>query len=836
MTHRAKTEESASPFAAWNSDRIARVIGKALFWAASFAAPIALLCIVAAGSGVYPFGSESFLTEDLQYQYIDFFTWWRGVLTGSNDIEYSFAQSIGAGTWGLYSYYLASPFNLLVVFFGDDDLTLFSFVVTALKLGCIQVAMAVYLRGRFKLRYGWAFLIALSFACSTWVFTQLRNPMWLDSLILLPLAALACHRLIRRGSWIPLAVVVGIDIMVCWYMAYISVLFIVLYALLETATAISEGSRPDARTVGLRLLAFLGALAGGLLLAAWTFLPTILGMVDSVAGDQIKDELLTDPATLWQAFLPGMFSPTTPQFYSGIAMLVLALVFVFNRRIHAGVKVAALALVALFVASSIFPVLEYVWCGFRVPGGFYSRTAFLVPFMFAWMGAYGLGALRIRPRWRVRRALLVQAIISVALVAGSFPELAWNAQTAWGKLYNNYPQQQHNAYLADASWQLSELKGKDGSVFYRVDKTYTRINSSALNEGLAEGYLSLSSYASTSDRKAISFVNGLGYSSEGEFSTRVSSANLVADSLLGLKYLSAYSMPVGYKDIGLSPTSSGARFYQNPYALSLGYAASDRVAGASLSDADNPFERQNELVADITGSDEPLYTLINVDPTREEKSVTWKVPVLPGTIAYTYLVQEGKEPLYAKLSMKIDDAAPIGEGWRFDHNVRALGPATAQPTVHTVNISSGESIPDDTRCVFYALNVSTFEKLINTLKAHQFEPTTFDDGHVAGTYTAASDGHLLLSIPYDKGWSFTVNGEPANVQPAFDEGMTAIEVKAGDNDIEMTYRTPGLAAGCAVTGAAVVGLVAGTIIVRRHRRAAVTPSRETPSETSSQEQ
>ena len=77
-----------------------RKTGSVAFWAACAALPIILFCGLAIWGGVYPFGSESFLTEDLKYQYIDFFTWFRGVLLGENSIFYSFAQGLGSNTWG----------------------------------------------------------------------------------------------------------------------------------------------------------------------------------------------------------------------------------------------------------------------------------------------------------------------------------------------------------------------------------------------------------------------------------------------------------------------------------------------------------------------------------------------------------------------------------------------------------------------------------------------------------------------------------------------------------------------------------------------------------------
>ena len=70
------------------------------------------------------------LAEDLVFQYVDFFACPQKL-----DRESVFpptACGLGANTWGLYSYYLASPFNLLLPFFDEAHLTLFVFVADAL--------------------------------------------------------------------------------------------------------------------------------------------------------------------------------------------------------------------------------------------------------------------------------------------------------------------------------------------------------------------------------------------------------------------------------------------------------------------------------------------------------------------------------------------------------------------------------------------------------------------------------------------------------------------------------------------------------------------------------
>ena len=88
-----------------------------LVYVANFAFAIGVLIVSCAWSGIYPFGDRSFLTEDLMFQYVDFFTWFQNVLLGEGSLFYSTSQALGNNTWGLYSYYLGSPLNFLIVFF-----------------------------------------------------------------------------------------------------------------------------------------------------------------------------------------------------------------------------------------------------------------------------------------------------------------------------------------------------------------------------------------------------------------------------------------------------------------------------------------------------------------------------------------------------------------------------------------------------------------------------------------------------------------------------------------------------------------------------------------------
>ena len=793
-----------------------------------------VLVVLSIWGGVYPFGPESFLTEDLKYQYIDFFTWFRHVLTGEANVFYSFAQGMGSNTWGLYSYYLASPFNLIILLFDEAHLTLAIYVIVALKLACMNTAMAWYLRRRFTLQRTWALALALCYTWSTWTATNLRNPLWLDALILLPLMAWGCRQLLRKGSIVGLSLLVAVDVITCWYMAYITLLFCCLFVLFELAVMVfDEGEHPGGKWIAGRAARFTTAILLGLGLSAWTFVPTILAMMGGEATKAFS-HFHTYPTALIRGFLPGAWNlDHVPQFYTGLIPLVLAIAMLFEKRVDKRLRALTFFFAGFLVVSSVLGVLMYVWCGFRQPNGFYCRIAFLLSFLEVWAAGYllmkraeisSVSSKDIRTPWHKANAQqkclnpTLRALASLAALVLTVADLSLNAHMCWNQLYVNYPQETHDTYVSAVNAQMEELGELDADAFYRVDKTYNRAGA-AFNEGISHGFNQLSTYPSANNPKAVAFLNALGYSSEGEFSSVYAASNLVMDSLLGVRYMGSWTQPAASNATGIAGSTIVSPIYVNPYALSLGLPCnSDRIA-IRLPEGSNPFERQNDLFAQITGIDEPLYTdLQTAASTSDATQITWNVELPANTIGYVY-VQTSVESNWSKsVSLLIDDQIIAQEGTRFSHNVRSFGSATDERTSHTIRVlpsAANVFLPSETTCAIYALNVEVFERGIEQLRAGQFVPQEFSDGHVCGTYRAEEPIGLLFSIPYDKGWAVTVDGVKSDLSPAFGGGMSMLEVTEGTHEIEMTYRSPGLNAGITITGISAVLCAAIYLIKRR---------------------
>ena len=103
---------------------------------------------------------------------------------------------------------------------------------------------------------------------------------------------------------------------------------------------------------------------------------------------------------------------------------------------------------------------------------------------------------------------------------------------------------------------------------------------------------------------------------------------------------------------------------------------------------------------------------------------------------------------------------------------------------------------------FYYLDQDLFEEVIQELKGKEMVTEKFEDGYVKGSYTAVEDCNMLLSIPYDDGWTASVNGKKVEIKPAAN-ALMAIPLSAGENIIELKYEIPGVKAGI---GLSILGL------------------------------
>ncbi len=188
-----------------------------------------------------PFASaaegRSLAYDDAYFQYIDFFAFLKDVMTGKQSVAYSFSNYLGQGSFALFTYYLSSPFDLIMLFLNKEQILIYFDLIIVLKLSLSALTFSWFLSGRFRDRLPVVFNICLSvgYAMMQFDLHQCYNVFYLDGIYMLPLMMLGVYYCVNENRTVYLSVTTALSILFCWYNGCINCVFSLFYLTFEIA-------------------------------------------------------------------------------------------------------------------------------------------------------------------------------------------------------------------------------------------------------------------------------------------------------------------------------------------------------------------------------------------------------------------------------------------------------------------------------------------------------------------------------------------------------------------------------------------------------------------------
>lgn len=239
-----------------------------------------------------PFGGKALSAMDADFQYLDFYLYFKDVLEGKNNIGYTFSKTLGGSNIAVLSYYLSSPFCLLLAFFEKSNLHVYFDLMVVLKLSLASMTCCYYLLKRFEknickdIHLIFAVILAVGYGLSQYSIAQCSNMMWLDGVYMLPLIMLAVYRVVNNSSLWRLTVVIAYSILANWYIAGINCLFSIAWLVLEIGLWIGEHKieKCKFKNIVSTIVKYGIAMADGVLISAVLFLSTIFALQNSTRG------------------------------------------------------------------------------------------------------------------------------------------------------------------------------------------------------------------------------------------------------------------------------------------------------------------------------------------------------------------------------------------------------------------------------------------------------------------------------------------------------------------------------------------------------------------------
>ncbi|MEG0694099.1 MAG: YfhO family protein, partial [Oscillospiraceae bacterium] len=98
----------------------------------------------------------------------------------------------------------------------------------------------------------------------------------------------------------------------------------------------------------------------------------------------------------------------------------------------------------------------------------------------------------------------------------------------------------------------------------------------------------------------------------------------------------------------------------------------------------------------------------------------------------------------------------------------------------------------------------------------------YSDTNILGEVTSTKDKSMMYtSIPYDKGWTVTVDGKEATKVKLLN-ALTGIEIPKGTHVVQFKYIPQGLKIGAIISGVSLLLLIVLCIINKRKNKDKIT--------------
>lgn len=544
-----------------------------------------------------------------------------------------------------------------------------------------------------------------------------------------------------------------------------------------------------------------------------------------------------------------------PNIYCGIVIAILFILYFFNKGIKRGEKIYSIIVVSILLVSFYINKIDYIWHGFNKPVGFPYRYSFLFSFFmillayktyinikkisnisivitlisiciislfmfklnYVYLSSFNIIVstslaivyciLLIIKKNKVRCDNLFTFFIVILIIG----ELGMHALEINMRL-NYAKRSEFVRYNLELNNILSDIKSKDNS-FYRIGKSFIY----NINDPMLLNYNGLSHFSSMYKVYVKDFLGKMGYLANNVWFLDGMTSTLISNSLLDVKYILSKEQDGRlynnyYKLLG---SIYGINVYENPYYLPLGFMVNKDIVNLNIKDEKNLFKVQDKILGSmVKGNNRNNYykkdyykiklTNLIVEDINGAKEYTKEIKDKPAYIEFT-MRNQSSDPLYALIETdKIYDAQVYLNNERItyfsanNYKVIPLGKRAIGE-----NLSFKIEVKKDkfnlNNQYFYYLDIKNYEKKYKEISKNKYEINYFDNTNIKGTVSSSDTKNVLYtSIPYDEGWSVSIDEKEVPKIKLMDS-LIGISVPKGVHEVEFKFTPSGLYLGSMIS-------------------------------------
>ena len=718
---------------------------------------------------------------------------------------------------------------------------------------------------------------ATLYALCSYVMAYYWCIMWMDAVALLPLCILGLHKILDGRSGVFYTVCLALVVFINYYMAIMVCIFIlfyypVLYFIKVQGESAGHFFKTTGRAVGYSLL--------GVLMSAVMLLPTWMSMQSTyyISADMPeKTELYNDLLDILNQMLPNAeltYREGLPNLYCGMFVVILLVFYWISRTIPLREKLLNGAFLVFLIFSLNINKLDFIWHGFHFPNQLPYRYTFMICFLLiamAYQVFQRVDEIRVNHLWILLAAgggyyLLAQKILTehikdldlfvysglawlalyVAILLlykkGRLPknllliltvilltcEMASNTCTSIDQVGTT---QRSNYYANEAG--IAKLVKKTEGTDDRFGRTEMNDNY-ILNCPAMYHYKGISQFSSSLNANATALMEHIGVEGAPDKNRfNYNQTDPVTNAMLNIRYLIGKNLPIDDSDFKQIAKSGNSRLYESIYPLSIGYMTADTIRTWNY-EQENPFMVLDDYVRAVTQNKyTSVFTEIepvDVSAANIELSSTgdgmWdstlKNETKKSKTILTYQAQQtGKQYLFIEADDA--DAITVSQEKKDDKieirndcgSIVNLGEMDSG-TEFTVTIEYKEGKGGSVVSHVCTMDEAVWQDAYKMLSASMLDVTDYGDSCLKGTIDVQEDGVFVTSVPYEAGWKLKVDGHTREINELIGGAWISTSLSAGEHQIELSFRPPGLIAGLLITLAS-IGLLIAAEWWRRRR-------------------
>lgn len=829
--------------------------------------------------GLYPLGKNTLAWCDMRQQVAPLLLDLKHILQGDDSIFLNLSNAGGMNFWGVFFFFLSSPFSFLVCFVDTSDIFLFMNLLVLMKIPVCAFTAGMFLFYRYPtLNLLEVTAISLAYALSGYTMLYFQNVVWLDMAYLFPVLMLGFFRLAEKqkpGLFLfSLCAVVTVH----FYLSYMVVLFLIL----ALGGYLFWGIAPRQRYQNLCLFAGCAVLAA--LLTAVIWVPSLVeylqsarttGLLESLSSGNFITKYPTTfctftnavaifPALLILFFfhrqslsqkkiqwllsmfvllcLPILIEPINKMWHTGsyqafptrygyisvfLGLMILASVLEFCAKDPNPLQKASHRSLLISLALCVILIL-LLWSGVVLLSSHYeeltaytrrlwnSTDGFLFMLNFAGIAV----AFYFLLLFALQNCQIVRRLFSLLLCAGIFCEVLFS-----GVIYFGAPAFSDTGYR----YVLDLADRIEDDTIFRVknQKKYFDVN---LVGGL--GYGTLNHYTSLVAEDYLFMMKKLGYSSYW-MEVNSSGGTSLTDWLLTNRYLilseddrNGEGTPV-YRNDRVSILRS-----ELETCLGKVIHTQDISSLQSLPELSRPKLQEFLFETLFPGESDLIipYDWVvseDINYTEGENTALEKLSSSSGFLYYEMDIS-GTQTLYFDCFDKVTSNLnePINNSFQIYVNGRTVEknyPSQQSNGLVKLGTFSNEQVAitvevkKDVSARSFGIFGLDEEKLRTAVEKIQQSDFVRTDGKLQTQVEAeGTDAWMLISLPYDNGYTALVNGKQVELVPIFDD-LTAVKLEEGKNEIVLSYLSPGFLPGICLSVIGALALIFLIILHRKHR-------------------